>query len=392
MIKSLKILYLSSYPPRKCGIATFTQDLIKNISKLDPHRRVSQKVIAINEKKDIKRGYPPEVPYILEQEELSSYEKVAQYINKSGADILFLQHEFNLFGGFDGVFLLDLLKKIKVPILSFLHALPILKSSKAREWRLMILKEITSKSKGVISISKKGIKFLKKEFNLPSEKVFHVWHGIPFVPFVSKKEKIRLKRKYNLQKRFVIVTYGLLSKYKGINWALESIAMLKRKYPQILYVILGEPHFLFSKQFFKNFSEDIKNKIKKLSLERFVKLNLSYLKEEEIINYLRLSDIFLAPYLNPEQISSGTLSLALGCGCCCVATPFIYAKEVLQRERGFLVPFEDREALKKIISYIIENPKEVEKRRKKAYDFAKNLHWEKVAKKILKIIDKLLKG
>ena len=391
MTKSLKILYLSSYPPRKCGIATFTKSLIENISKLDSRRRVFQKVIAINERKDIKRDYPPEVCCILEQEELSSYEKVAQYINKSGADFLFLQHEFGLFGGFDGVFLLELLKKIKVPVLSFFHTIPLLKSSKAREWRLKILKEITSKSKGIISPSKRGIKFLKEKFNLSSKKVFHVWHGTPSVSFANKKERAELKRKYNLQKRFIIVTYGLLARYKGIDWALESIAMLKRKYPQILYVILGEPHFLFSKQFFKDFSKDIRNKIKKLSLERFVKLNLSYLKEEEIINYLKLSDIFLAPYLTPEQISSGTLSLALSCGCCCIATPFVYAKEVLQKNRGFFVPFKDREALKKVISYIIENPKEAEKRRKKAYDFARNLHWERVIKKILRIIDKVLK-
>ncbi len=266
-----------------------------------------------------------------------------------------------------------------------------MKSSKAREWRLKILREITSKSKGIISLSKRGVRFLKEEFNLSSKEVLHVWHGTPSISFAGKKERAELKRKYNLQKRFVIVTYGLLSKYKGIDWALETIAMLKRKYPQILYVILGEPHFLFSKQFFKDFSEDIKNKIKKLSLERFVKLNLSYLNENEIINYLRLSDIFLAPYLIPEQISSGTLSLALSCGCCCVATPFVYAKEVLQKNRGFLVPFEDKEALKQVISYIIENPTKIEEIRKKAYDFAKDLHWERVAKKILRIIDKVLK-
>jgi len=387
MKKYFKILYLSSYPPRKCGIATFTKNLINNISQQEFDKRVSQKVIAINERKDIKRGYPSEVRYILEQEELSSYEKVAQYINKSGADILFLQHEFGLFGGFDGVFLLDLIKKVKVPILSFLHSLPILKSSKAREWRLKILKEIISKSVGVISASKEGVKFLKEEFKLPSERIFHVWHGIPRVSFPNKKEKTRLKRKYNLQKKFVILTYGLLTKQKGINWALDAIAQLRQKYPKILYLILGKPHPCILKQFFK----DIQRKIKELSIEKFVKLVPSYLEEKEIIDYLKLSDVFLAPYLTREQISSGTLSLALGCGCCCVATPFIYAKEVLQKNRGFLVPFEDREALKNVISYIIEHPKEAEEKRKKAYEFAKNLHWENVAKKIMKIIEKIIK-
>jgi len=387
MIKSLKILYLSSYPPRKCGIATFTQNLIRSISKLDPYRRISQKVIAINEKKDIKRGYPPEVRYILDQEEISSYEKVALYINKSGADFLFLQHEFGLFGGFDGVFLIDLLKKIKIPILSFFHTIPLLKSSKRRDWRLKILKEILFKSKGVITPSKKGVRFLKKEFSSFSGKIFHVWHGIPSISFPSKKERDLLKKKYHFQGRFVILTYGLISKNKGIFWALDAFSNLTKKYPQILYLILGKPHPCVLKEFLK----EIKKKIKKLSLENFVKFIPSYLEEKELIEYLKLSDVFLAPYLSREQVSSGTLSLALGCGCCCVATPFVYAKEVLQRKRGFLVPFEDKSALEKVISHIIENPKEAEKRRERAYDFAKNLHWERVAKKILRIIEKIFK-
>ena len=387
MMKSLKILYLSSYPPRKCGIAIFTQNLIENISKLDPYRRISQKVIAINEKKDIKRGYPPEVCYILNQEEIPSYEKVALYINKSGADFLFLQHEFGLFGGFDGVFLIDLLKKIKIPILTFFHTVPLLKSSKRREWRLKVLKEILFKSKGAITPSKRGVRFLKKEFSSFPGKIFHVWHGIPSISFPSKKERDLLKKKYHFQGRFVILTYGLISKNKGIFWTLDAFSNLTKKYPQILYLILGKHHPCVLKEFLK----EIQKKIKRLSLEKSVKFVPSFFEEEKLIEYLKLSDVFLVPYLSREQVSSGTLSLALGCGCCCVATPFVYAKEVLQRERGFFVPFENKSALERIISHIIENPKEVEKKREKAYDFAKKLHWEKVAKKILKIVEKILR-
>jgi len=213
--RDLKILYLSSFPPRKCGIATFCENFINAVHNRDSY--IDQKVIAVNEMTAPKRAYSLLVKYQLPQEELGCYDKVAAYVNESGADVFCLQHEYGLFGGFDGIFILKLLQNIKIPIVSVYHSIPMLKGSKRKEYRLKILKDIARFSKFVIVTADIGKKVLIKECKIPTSKIVTIHHGAPAVPYPTLKEKEKLKEKFNLRGRLVMSSFGLISKSKGFD-------------------------------------------------------------------------------------------------------------------------------------------------------------------------------
>jgi glycosyltransferase involved in cell wall biosynthesis len=386
-IRDLKVLYLSSFPPRQCGIANFTQNTIEAINSLNPN--IDQKVIAINELGAEKRNYSALVKWEMEQENLESYQKTAFYINESGADILFLQHEYGLFGGFDGIFVLKLLEKLKVPIVSFYHSIPIEPQSKKRNFRLYILKNIGEMSSEVITTVEIGKKVLEKECGISAEKISIIRHGGYDVPYPQKEERETLKKKNGLKGRFVILTYGLITKSKGIDYALEGIAKLKTKYPKIIYILAGAFHPVHIRMSEKNYCGNLQKKIKKLKLTNNVKLLNRYLEKKELIEYLKMADVFLLPYLTKEQISSGVLANAVTTGNCVLSTPFSYAQEIIgNQKRGYFIDFKSSDSIFKVISYLISNPQKIEEARLRAYQFGRDFTWQKVAEEFIKIIQK----
>lgn len=384
--KDLKILYLSTFIPRKCGIAYFTQNTINSIYSINQH--IDQKVIAVDEMKAPKRNYPALVKYWLDQEELKSYEKTADYINESGADILFLQHEYNIFGGFDGVFILKLLKKIKIPAVTFFHTIPILKDSKKREYRLGLLKKICKFSKYAITTVDIGKKILTRDCMAPSKKIVVVYHGGPNIPLSSKKERDKIKKKLKLKEKFIILSHGFLSKKKGHHIGIKAVSKLIKKYPNIVYIILGKARPIKRKYFGEDFAFYLRKQIKDLKIEKNVLLINKYSTEEEIIEYLKISDIFLMPYLVKEKVSSGVLAYAMVAGSCVVSTPFIHAKELIGKDRGYFIDFESSDSIAETVSDLIENPKKIEETRKKTYEFGRSFTWEKTAEKLVKILQK----
>lgn len=387
-IKDLKILYLSSFPPRECGIADFSQNTIEAIHEVNPN--IDQKVIAINEKNAPERDYSALVKWEIEQENLDSYQKTANYINESGADVLFLQHEYGLFGGFDGIFILKLLEKVKIPIVSFYHSIPITPDAKKRGFRLYILKNIGKMSSQIITTLGTGKEVLKKECGLSPKKISVIYHGGYDISFPKKEEKEKLKKKYNFENRFVVLTYGLITQSKGIDYGLEAIAKLKTKYPNILYIIAGASHPMHAKAIEKDYYENLKEKIEKFGIQNNIYLINHFLEKEELIEYLKMADLFLIPYLTREQISSGVLANAATTGNCILSTPFPYAKEIIgeNEERGYFINFEDSNSIAEKIAFLIENPKKIEKTRFQMYQFAKSFTWEKMAEKFIKILQK----
>lgn len=385
-IKDLKVLYLSSFPPRECGIADFTQNTIDAIHEVN--RDIDQKIIAINEREFIKRDYSALVKWELEQENLDSYQKTALYINECGADVLFLQHEYGLFGGFDGVFILKLLEKVKIPIVSFYHSIPIAPDSKKKNFRLYILKNIGKMSNQIITTLEEGKKILKKECELNSKKISVIYHGGYNIPFPQKEEKERLKKKHNFKNRFVILTYGLITQSKGIDYGLEAIAKLKTKYPNILYIIAGASHPIHLKSLEKDYYESLKEKIEKLGIQSNVCLINHFLEKEELIDYLKMPDIFLIPYLTREQISSGVIANAATTGNCILSTPFPCAKEIIGKneEKGYFINFKDSDSITKKIAFLIENPKKIEEKRIQMYQFGRSFTWQKMAERFIKIL------
>ncbi|HOA47297.1 MAG TPA: glycosyltransferase [Candidatus Pacearchaeota archaeon] len=384
----LKVLYLSSFPPRQCGIADFTQNTINAVYKVNPN--IDQKVIAINEKNAPKRDYLATVKWELEQEDLDSYQKTANYINECGADVLFLQHEYGLFGGFDGIFVLKLLEKLKVPIVSFYHTIPLIPTSKRREFRLNIIKNIGNISKHIITTTQSGKEILEKECKIPVRKISIVHHGGYDIPYPKQKDKEELKKKYGFQGKFIVLTYGLITKSKGIDYAIEAIAKLKDKHPNILYIIAGTSHPVKIKLAEKDYYSDLQLKTKKAKAADNVKFVNKYFEEEELIDYLKMADLFLIPYLVREQISSGVLANAATTGNCILSTPFPYAKEIIgeDEERGYFIDFENSDSIAQKIAFLIENPKIIEKKRKEMYQFGRNFTWQKMAEEFIKILQK----
>jgi glycosyltransferase involved in cell wall biosynthesis len=325
----------------------------------------------------------------MEQENLESYQKTAFYINESGADILFLQHEYGLFGGFDGIFVLKLLEKLKVPIVSFYHSIPIEPQSKKRNFRLYILKNIGEMSSEVITTVEIGKKVLEKECGISAEKISIIRHGGYDVPYPQKEERETLKKKNGLKGRFVILTYGLITKSKGIDYALEGIAKLKTKYPKIIYILAGAFHPIHTRMSEKNYCGNLQKKIKKLKLTNNVKLLNRYLEKKELIKYLKMADVFLLPYLTKEQISSGVLANAVTTGNCVLSTPFSYAQEIIgNQKRGYFIDFKSSDSIFKVISHLISNPQKIEEARLRAYQFGRSFTWQKVAEEFIKIIQK----
>lgn len=384
----MKVLYLSSFPPRKCGIANFTQNSLEAIYKVDPD--IAQRVIAVN-KPDISKGnYSGLVRYQLNQEELESYNKTAHYINESGADVLFLQYEYGLFGGFDGIFILKILEKINIPVVSFLHSIPILKRAKRRKLRFHILKNIGRMSKHVITTAKIGKEVLTKECSLRPEKIAVVLHGGYDIPYPNREEREMIKKKHNLGKKFVVLSYGLITKNKGIDYALEAVVKLKDKYSEIFYLIIGEPHPIQIKPTEKEYYPGLQQKSKRLRLEENVKFIGRFLEKEELIENLKMADVFLLPYSYKTQISSGVLANAVTCGNCVVSTPFCYAKEIIHKGRGYFIDFESSDSIIKVLSNLIENPQKIEEARLKAYEFGRNFTWQRMAKSFIDVFQRVV--
>lgn len=383
--KELRILYLSSAIPRMCGLAFFNQNLMEKL-KLDPS--IDQAVIAVNEIRAPKRNYPLFVKNELRQEDLGSYNEIADYANHSGANVFCLQHEFGLFGGFDGIFVVELLKKLSIPIVTFLHTIPILKDSKRRNYRLGILKEICKISSFVIVTAERGRETLVKEVGVIPSKIQVIRHGGPDIPYPTSKNKEALKKKYKLSGRFVVFSYGLLSKNKGYQYGIEAIAKLAKRYPKVMYLILGQSHPLAEKKTGEDMAKNLKKQIQKLRLKKNILIENRYLEEQELLDYLALADIYLIPYLTREQVSSGTLAYALTTGNCIASTPFIYAKEMLSQKRGVFVNFKEADSIAKTISYFIKNPKKIEEIRKRTYQFGRSFTWEKMAEKFIEILEK----
>lgn len=390
--QDLKILYLSSFPPRKCGIATFCDNFIKAIHNIGSYY-IDQRVIAVNEMMAPKRNYPPTVKYQLDQEEFESYDKAALYVNESGADILCLQHEYGLFGGLDGIFILKLLEKIKIPIVSIYHSIPILKDSKRQKYRLGVLKDIAKFSKFIIVTAEIGRKGLIKECKIPAKKIITIYHGAPDVSYPTKKEREELKTRLNLREKFVILNFGLISRGKGLEYIIEAASRLSKKYPKLILLILGTSHPMHLAGKEGSYYSSLKEKVKNFGIKNNVRFINKFLKEERLIDYLRMADIYLMPYAkkSKSQISSGTLAYAMAAGNCVVSTPFLYAKELIGKNRGYFIDFESSDSIVRVVSDLIEKPKEIEKTRKKAYEFARKFTWPEVAKKIIQVFQRAIK-
>jgi glycosyltransferase involved in cell wall biosynthesis len=359
---------MGSFPPRQCGIATFTRDVVESFDRAFGLR---SDVIAIDEPGGHARTYPSKVIARLAQDDPSSYRRIAALIDEHPADLLNVQHEYGLFGGKDGEWFADLIETVRKPVVVSLHT--ILPDPKPAHRALA--GRICAHAHAVVVMSQTGKDILVNEYGVNANKVSVIHHGVPDVPFASTDVP---KATFGVGQRMVISTFGLLSRGKGLEYAIDAMRTVVKYHPEALYLILGETHPGVRRYEGESYREQLQAQVAELGLQNNVKLIDRYLEFNELVGYLGATDIYLTPYLNPEQIVSGTLAYAVGCGKAVVSTPYLYASELLAHHRGFLVPFRDATSIAHMVCALLDDPALRRATERRAYRFGRQMTWPRV--------------
>ncbi len=371
--KGLNVAFLSTYPPRECGIATFTQDLARELDKIKILGR--PKVIAVS---NDRYTYGDRVIMELWQHDRESYVEAAKAINNSNIDVLVIEHEYGIFGGDSGEYILDLADNLQIPFVTTVHTVLTEPSEKQRE----ILKKLGEKSAAVVTMARNTIPVLRDVYGIDPSRIEVIPHGVPH-RVLEPREK--LKERYGLAGRSVVSTFGLISPGKGLEYGIEAIARVARDHREVIYLILGQTHPCIKKEYGESYREKLEEMVNDLGVRDHVKFVNRYLTKDEIIQYLHISDIYMTPYLGRDQAVSGTLAYAVGYGKAIVSTPYSYAREMLADGRGLLAEFKDFESLAEHIRFILENPEERKEMERRTLSFGRTMMWENVARQYLRL-------
>ena len=379
--KCIRGIYISSFVPRKCGIATYTKDLTAAINFINPCSQAE--IIALIKPED-QIDYPPEVKFKISQNKTESYIKAADYINKSKADLVLLEHEFGLYGGEFGEYIIKLLELLKKPLAITTHTIP----DDPTIGYGLALKDVIKYAKKVIVMMPESIDKLIKKYNYPREKIEIIPHGVPDIKLESNDS---YKKKKGLDGRIILGNINLLSEVKGIEYTLEALKEIKKQFSNILYLIIGQTHPVVIQTVGERYRDSLKEKIKEYNLEENVEFINEYISLDELVEWLRVIDIYITPYLDPQQSASGALAYAIGAGKVCISTPYLYAKDVLAKGRGIIVPFRDSKAIADAVIDICENPQKKTDIERKTYKFGRMMTWHNVALQHLNLFEIMLK-
>lgn len=377
----MKIAYISTFPPRECGLATFNQNLVKAIGLNDSCNQQESFIVAMNESDSLdEHEYPDEVKFVIRQQNREDYLAAAEFINNSNVDTCMIQHEFGIYGGTSGIYLLALINKLTKPFITILHT--VLKEPDFMQET--ILKEIASKSSKVVVMSKKAVLFLKSIYKIPTEKIKIIEHGVPDLEPSANNPLLQTEL---FKGRQVLFTFGLISKNKGLETVIKALPAIVAKHPNVLYIILGNTHPGVVKQS----GEKYRDSLKQLAIELGVDKNLafinSFVSESELYEYLTAADLYITPYLNEAQITSGTLSYAVGAGAAVVSTPYWHAQELLADGRGKLFDFKNYKQLSDIVNGILDDEQEHKSLKQKAYKYGLNLRWPAIGTTFIKVLE-----
>ncbi|MDD2482763.1 MAG: glycosyltransferase family 4 protein [Candidatus Shapirobacteria bacterium] len=379
--KPIRVIYVSTYIPQKCGIATFTKDVTNAINLLNPHALAEiMAVVKDNEKIE----FPWEVKHKIEFCNLKSYLQAAEYINESSCDIVLIEHEFGIFGGKCGDYLIDMLKAIKKTKIMTCHTLV---EDKENEWG-KTFKELVKYVDGITVMTNHSAKILANLYNFNIKNIAVIPHGTP--DFTYNNTKIHKKKK-KLEDRIILGNINLISENKGVDYSLEAVAEIAKKYPQVLYLVIGQTHPNILKTDGEKYRNSLKAKIKKLGIQKNVRFINRYLSLEKLIEWLKIIDIYITPYLDEQQSSSGALAYAVGAGKSCISTGYLYAKEILANGRGIIVPFRDSKEIAREVINIINSPKKRREMEEKAYKYGRFMTWPSVALQHLDFFTEIIK-
>jgi glycosyltransferase involved in cell wall biosynthesis len=373
------VAVIGNYLPRQCGIATFTADLVQALSSETSDRACW--AIAMNDRPE-GYAYPEEVRFEINEKQLDEYRLAAEFLNIHQADVVCLQHEYGIFGGPGGSHILKLLSELRIPVVTTLHTVL---TEPSEEYRKVMLR-LAELSDRLVVMSHKAEDILKGVYGVDGARIAFIPHGIPDMPFVDASY---YKDQFGVLGKKVLLTFGLLSQAKGIEYALEALPKVVERFPETVYIVLGatHPHVLEAEG--ETYRLRLQQLVRNLKLDQQVIFQNRFVMLEELCEYLAAADVYITPYIGEAQITSGTLAYAMGTGKPVVSTPYWYAEEMLADGRGYLVPFKDPEAVSKVLIRLLEDDTERHLVRKRAYDFSRQAIWKEVARSYLKVFNEV---
>ena len=376
MLPALKsIALIGTYLPRQCGIATFTADLAAAILENDPN--IDCSIVAMNDRPE-GYEYPPTVRFQVGQDRLNEYGLAAGFLNLRGPDVVCLQHEYGIFGGQRGGFIVELVQDLKIPLITTLHT--VLKDPSLQERKIIL--QLSELSDRLVVLSARGADFLRDVYHVPESKIALIHHGILDVPFLDPDP---CKSKVVADDKVVILTFGLLSPGKGIEYMVDALPAILSSHPEVLYFVVGATHPHSRAESGEDYRLSLHLRAKELGVADNIVFHDRFLERDELLELIRAAEIYVTPYLNEAQIVSGTLAYALGAGKAVVSTPYWHAQEMLANNRGKLVPFKDHRALAQEINYLLDHPQERLAMRRAAYQYCRPMVMKEMGRRYLEL-------
>jgi len=363
--------FISNYPPRQCGIAAFTTDLTASLLADDP--TLDCFVVAMNDPGQ-QHEYPPRVRCEIAERDIESYNRAAVFLNASGADVVSVQHEYGIFGGAAGSDIVPLMQSLRMPIVTTLHTVLAEPSLAQRA----VMDAMARLSERVVVMSSHGVTLLRDVYGIPIDKIDRIPHGVPRLPPAAGS-----KERLGLTDRLVILTFGLLGPDKGIEYVIDAMPAILARHPSAVYVVLGATHPHIRACHGEAYRTSLVQRARLLGVEDSVVFDGRFVTSAEIAEHLAAADVYVTPYLNPAQITSGTLAYAVGCGKAVISTPYSYARELLSNGRGVLVPWRDPAAIAQAANTLLSDVATADGLRTRAAAYGHDMTWPNVAQRYL---------
>lgn len=386
----LRVGLISSFVPKKCGIATYSRDLIEAMALSE---KFDWCVIAAEDSND-NYSYGNKAIAIIKKDNLDSYTEAAEILNKWGPDVVLLEHEYGLFGGDlaeinyagkihhapTGNYILTLLDNISAPVVTTLHTV-IPKSDKSRA---DVLHAISNRSAKLITMTRNAKHVLSQNYTISSKHIAVIPHGVPR-PNRNKRSVVCAGLGLDCNRYYLLVT-GLIGPNKGIDTIIKALPKIIRLHPEIMLLVVGQTHPNILAIEGEKYRNILIKLARELNVTNYIHFVNEYLPTDELVNYFTIADVYLTIHKDAGQSASGTLAYALGCGLVAISTPYRYAEEVLAGGRGILVPFDLSSAISKQVNELIDNPELSQRIKDKAKVFGASMNWKKVGKIYLKLL------
>ena len=365
-----RIAFIGNYLPRQCGIATFTTDLCTAMGAEYGVGRMF--AIPVNDPES-NHQYPEAVRLELEQEDCSSYQRAADFLNFNGNDLVCLQHEYGIFGGPAGNYILALLRSLKMPLVTTLHT--VLREPDRNQ--RAVLEEIAQLSDRLIVMSEHAADLLREVYDVPRGKIDVIPHGVPDLPFMDPNY---FKDQFGTEGKSVLLTFGLLSPNKGVENVISALPAILARHPDLVYIVSGATHPHIKRREGERYRDSLRALAEELGVGSHVIFNNRFVSAEEFVEHIGAADIYITPYRQEAQVVSGTLAIAIGAGKAIISTPYWHAKELLAEGRGVIVPFDDPASIAEATIALLDNDAERHAMRKRAYLYSRATTWPKTAR------------